>query len=332
MVVLVLGESEVEQLITMEESIEAVEEAFRYKGLGEAQMPPKSYIYFPKFNGDFRTMPAYLNEIGASGVKVVNAHPDNPEEYGIPNVMAIIILLEPETGEPLSVMSGTKITGMRTGAAGAVSAKYLAREDSDSVGLIGAGAQAKTQLFGLNQVFDLSDVWVYSPIEEERAEFANTMSDALGIGINAVGEARKAVEGADIVVTVTPSRNPIVKDEWVKPGTHINAIGADAEGKQELEPEVLKRAKVVVDEWDQAFHSGEINVSVSEGSFSKEDLHADIGEVVTGEKPSRTSEGEVTVFDSTGLAVQDVATGWRVYEKAKEKDMGKELDLLSLFE
>lgn len=332
MTVLLIREPEIEQLITLEESIECVEEAFRSRGSGSSQMPPKSYVFLEKFNGDFRVMPAYLEEVGAAGVKIVNSHPDNPRKNNLPSVMAIIVLLEPETGEPISIMSATKITDFRTGAAGAVAAKYLARENSKKVGMIGTGAQAKSQLLGLNQIFDLDEVKAYSKFEESRDNFINSMKNILDFKIISADSARSAVSDSDIVVTTTPSKNPIVRDDWVSEGTHINAIGADAKNKQELDPSILKRAKVVVDEWDQASHSGEISVSVSDGEFSKKDLFAEIGDVVTGNKQGRTSEEDITIFDSTGLAVQDISTAWKIYEKAQEEGKGEEVDFLSLEE
>ncbi len=156
-------------------------------------------------------------------------------------------------------MGGSKITGFRTGGAGAVAAKYLAPEDSETVGLIGTGAQARTQLLALLEVFDLEKGFAYSKPRESRENFVRDMEEKVDLELRAVESGREAVEPADIVVTTTPVRSPVVKDEWIAEGTHINAIGADAKGKQELEAEILKRSKIVVDGWEQASHSGEIN-------------------------------------------------------------------------
>lgn len=143
-----------------------------------------------------------------------------------------------------------------------------------------------------------------------------------------VEDAKTAVEGADIVVTTTPSRKPLVLDEWVAPGTHFNCIGADAPGKEELDPAILERAKIVVDDWDQASHSGEINVPLKKGILTKEDVWAEIGEIVAGLKPGRSSSDEITVFVSSGLAVQDAVTAQLAYEKALEKKLGRLVELL----
>lgn len=169
----------------------------------------------------------------------------------------------------------------------------------------------------------------YDELVESRENFVEDMEEKVDMELRAVESGREAVEAADIIVTTTPVRSPIVKDEWISEGTHINAIGADAKGKQELEVEILKRSKIVLDDWSQASHSGEINVPISEGVLSEDDIYADIGEIVTGKKKGRTSEEEITIFDSTGLAVQDVATAWRIYEEALDNEAGIEIDLLS---
>ena len=326
--VLLLSRADVEGLISMREAIEAVEGAFRAKGLGKAQMPPKSYIYFNRYEGDFRVMPAYLEEQGAAGVKIVNAHPLNPEKHGLPTVMATIVLLGPETGAPLAIMDGTWITNIRTGAGGAVAAKYLAREDSRIVAMVGAGVQARTQLLALKEVLDIEEVRVNDLSAKKSERYAEEMSKQLGVNVKAIGDTKKAVDGADVVVTTTPSKKPILMNDWVSEGMHINAIGADAPGKQELDPQILERAKVVVDDVEQAIHGGEVNVPLSRGTIARGDIYADLGEVVTRKKPGRTSRDEVTVFDSTGLAVQDIATDWVVYKKARKAGKGTEVELL----
>ncbi len=322
-----ISRSEIEELVSISEVIGAVEEAFRAKGLGKVQMPPKSYVFFEEYNGDFRAMPAYLEELGAAGVKIVNAHPRNPKEHELPNVMATILLLSPETGAPLAIMDGTLITNLRTGAAAAVATRNLARENSKIVAMIGAGAQARTQLTALNEVLDIAEVRVEDTAPGKAEQYAKELGGRLGLNINPVEGTEEAMEGADVVVTVTPRRSPVVMDEWVVEGMHINAIGADAPGKQELDPKILRRAKVVVDDLEQALHSGEINVPLSKGLLGQDEIYADIGEIVAGKKSGRTSREEITVFDSTGLAVQDIATAWRVYQRAQEEGKGKEVEL-----
>ncbi len=323
-----LSRAEIADLLGMREVIAAVEAAFLAKGLGKVQMPPKSYVNFEGFGGDFRVMPAYLEEMGAAGVKIVNVHPKNPKEHGLPTVMATIILLDPATGAPLTIMDGTLITNLRTGAGGAVAAKYLARKDSKVVAMVGAGVQAKTQLLGLNEVFKIEEVRVNDAVGKNAELYAEEMGEKLGVDARVFKSTKEAVEVADIVVTTTPSTKPILMSDYVKSGTHINAIGADAPGKQELDPKLLLRAKVVVDDIEQSIHGGEVNVPLSRGEIARGNIYADLGEIITKKKPGRVSQDEITVFDSTGLAIQDIATDWVVYQKAKRLGKGREVELL----
>jgi len=318
-----LSLNEIKELISIEEVINAVEGAFRSKGLGKVQMPPKSYIFFEKYNGDLRTMPAYIEDIDSAGVKIVNVHPDNPSKYNLPTVMATILLVDPKTGYPLSIMDGTYITSLRTGAAGAIASKYLARRNATKLGLVGAGTQARTQFLAHISTFDLEQVKVYDKNKEAIKNFINYATETAKKDIEIVGceNVRDAVQGVDILCTTTPSREPIVKNDWISPGMHINCIGADAPGKQELDPQILKRAKIVIDDWEQAIHSGEVNVPISQGLLSKDEIYCELGEIVAGIKPGRTSEDEITVFTSTGLAIQDIATASLVYKKARDSNI-----------
>jgi alanine dehydrogenase len=325
MKVLLISKKDVEGLLSMKEVMDAVEGAFRYKALGRVQMPPKIYVTFPK--GDFRTMPCYIPDLGFGGVKVVNVHPENTRKYNLPTVMATIILIEPETGRPLAIMDGTWITDMRTGAAGGVAAKYLARRGSKVIGMVGAGAQARTQLLALTEVFDIGEVRVYSRSLESCERFKKDVA-YLGLNISIKGKVEEAVRGCDILVTTTPVTQPIVEDEWVDEGMHINAIGADAPLKEELDPRILKRAKIVVDDIEQACHSGEINVPLSKGIISRADIYAELGEIIAGKKVGRVTDSEITIFDSTGLAIQDIATAAVVYKRAREQGLGSEVELL----
>ncbi len=325
---LLLSRKQIERLLTMREAIDAVEEAFRAKGLGKVQMPPKSYVFLRRYHGDFRVMPAYVESLDAAGVKIVNVHPKNPERHGLPTVMAVIVLLDPRTGAPIAIMDGTFITNVRTGAAGAVAAKYLARKDSEIVAMVGTGAQARTQLLGLKELFPIREVRANDISRSSAKRFVAEMSRRVDAEFRVVASTERAVREADIVVTTTPSTKPVVMSDWISEGTHINAIGADAPGKQELDPQILLRAKVVVDDIQQAIHSGEVNVPLSLGLIARADIYGDLGEIVAGKKPGRESEDEITVFDSTGLAVQDIVTDWVVYRKALKLKRGRKIKLL----
>jgi len=312
----------------MDSVLDAVETAYVEHAKGKAQMPPKEYLFFEKYNGDLRIMPCYLPEMGEAGVKSVNVHPQNPLQENLPTVMAVIELVDPKTGFPLAIMDGTWITNMRTGAAGGVAAKYLARDNSETVGIIGAGKQAYTQLMALNEVMDIKEATVYCRTCSSREIFAQRVSEKYGIDVKAVETPREAVENRDVVVTVTPVSDPVIKAEWISPGTHINAMGADAPGKEELETALVLKSSVFIDNWEQASHSGEINVPVSRGLLLEEDLAGTLGDVINGKIPGRTYDKEITIFDSTGLAVQDITTAWTVYEKAKDLQRGQRINFL----
>lgn len=271
-------------------------------------------------------MPAYIKRLDRCALKWVNVHPCN-KAWGLPAVMAVIILSDPKNGLPLCIMDGTYATNLRTGAAGGVAAKYLARKNSQVVGMVGCGAQAKTQLQALHALFNIKEVKVWGHKNLYVKEFMKDIR-ICNLKPASVEDIKDCVMDSDIIITTTPCRRPLVKLKWLKKGTHINAIGADARGKQELEAAILKKAKVVIDAWEQASHSGEINVPLKKRLISKKDIYADIGEIVAGKKKGRTTRDEMTVFDSTGLAIQDVAISNLIYETALKKKIGKWVTLI----
>jgi len=323
---LLLKQSEIKELISMKEVVESVETAFKAYAERDVQMPAKEYLFFHE--GDLRIMPCYVRSSEEAGVKCVNVHPKNPMEHQLPTVMAVIELVDPATGFPLAVMDGTLITDLRTGAAAGVATKYLARPDSETLGIIGAGKQACTQLMALNEVMDITKAKVFCRTCSTRTNFAKTASKLYGFDVEAVETAQEAVKNVDVVVTTTPSRKPLISADWISPGTHINAMGADAPSKQELETRLLLKSRIVIDSWDQASHSGEINVPVSQRVIKQKDIHAKLGDVVIGKETGREGD-EITIFDSTGLAVQDVVTAGLIYRRAKEKGVGVDFDFIS---
>lgn len=322
--VLLLSRQEIEGLLEMDEVLAAVEYAFKLEAEGKSIMPPKIYLDLPQHQGDFRAMPAYIN--GSAGLKWVCVYPNN-RARNLPSVMATIILCDPNSGCPLAIMDGTYITDMRTGASGGVAAKYLARKDSSVIGIIGAGKQAETQLLAISKVLpQIKEAKVFDQHRDTALRYAEKMATKLQINVHPVETIQEAAE-ADIVITSTTSREPVIKKEYIRPGTHINAIGADAAGKEELEPEILKGAKIVVDDIAQSSHSGEINVPLARGLIKEGDIYGTLGEVVTGIKKGRENDEETTIFDSTGLAIQDIICAKLIYDKVK----GKEVPVFKFF-
>lgn len=316
---LLLTQSDVRSLATTEATITAVEQAFAAHGRGETLMPPKVYIELEKHCGDFRAMPAYMD--GAAGLKWVNCHAENPSRHGLPTVRGIYILSDPSTANALAIMDATWLTAARTGASAAVASKYLARPDASCVGFVGTGTQARTVLTALQLPFPELEVVAADLEPAAAAAFAEEVGGVVGT----VAEAA----ACHIVCTATPSREPVIERDWILPGTHINAMGADAHGKQELDPRILRDGVVVVDDLAQAGGSGEINVPLGSGELSPEGIHGSLGEIVAGLKPGRSDPQAITVFDSTGLAIQDVALARVVYEAALARGIGRSIEFLA---
>lgn len=313
----VLDAKTIRQLVGIEEVIATVENVFKAYGRGEVRMPSK--IYLDVSGGDFRAMPASVP--GLAGIKWVNSHPGNPS-LGLPAVMATILINDPRTGRPLGLLDGTWITQARTGAAAAVATKHLARPDSETVGMIGCGGQSATMLRAIASVMKIKKLYLADKDHDRAAALA-----AMFPGLDAHLVDTRLAAAADVVCTLTPSRSPIVMADWIQPGAHINAMGADAPGKEELDPELVKSARVFVDDWAQASHSGEINVPLKNGVIDK--VAGSICEVLAGKIEGRKTIDEITIFDSTGLAIQDMAVSRMVWEKAAAQNAGVNLQMES---
>jgi len=318
---LLLGPDDVAASADLPAIIDAVAGAFAAYARGDAQMPAKSYVDLPQYDGDFRSMPAYIDATEGpgepwegAGVKWVNSHPQNPDRHDLPTVMGTMIYSDPETAVPLALLDGTTLTRLRTGAAAAVATDHFARDDADSLGLVGAGVQSHSQLEAIAEVRDVRRVVIADRDEDALAEFEARYGEDYEVVRGSIDEAA----ACDVVSTTTPVREPIVHS--VGSDTHVNAMGADAEGKHEIADAVLQDATIVIDDYAQCTHSGEINVPWSQGVLDDDDIYAELGEVVAGQVDA-VQEG-VTVFDSTGLAIQDVAASHVIYEKAKKAGRG----------
>jgi alanine dehydrogenase len=325
---LLLTQREVARLLDLRTAIRVVRESFKAMARGETLMPPKIYLPLPG-GDDFRAMPAFLRRPAAAGVKWVNVHARNPAK-GLPTVMAVIVINDPATGVPLAIMDGLFITKLRTAASTAVATQALARRGSRVVGLVGCGAQGDALLLALAELFPLAHVHVWGYVPQEAPRFCQRMRRLLPrVTFTPCVTIERCVRGVDILMTVTPSRRPLVKRAWLAPGVHINAIGADAAGKQELDPRILRDATVVVDHREQAIHAGECNVPISRGQFHARDIHATLGDVLIGRRAGRRSPREITVFDSTGLAIHDVALGLTAMQHATRRGIGRRVALFT---
>lgn len=326
--VLILSQEEVKSCLPMTDAIEAVKEAYKAFAEGRVQQPPVQHLHVDKYRGEVDIKSGFVEDFELIGTKIASGYYDNPKQ-DLPPGIGIIVLLDLKTSLPLAVLDGTYITAVRTGAAGAVAASVLARKESKRVGMIGSGTQGRMQVLGLNEIFPLEQVKVWDIDERGREQYAAEMSERLGIEVQAVNEVKDAVVTADIVVTATPSRKALVLSEWIQEGTHINAVGADGPGKQEWDPKIMQRAaKIVVDSLAQCRSIGELQHALAQGLIQESAVHAEIGEILLGEKTGRESAEEITLFDTTGMSAQDIAASYIVYTLAKEKGLGKRVKLL----
>ena len=321
----IVSSRDVEAHLDMGDLVPAVEAAFAAYENGTAQMPPKSYVDLPQYDGDFRSMPAYLetDDWQAAGIKWVNVHPDNPNQFDLPTVMGTLVYTDPRSGFPLAVMDATTLTMKRTGAAAAVATDHLAVPDASTLGIVGAGVQSYSQLEAIAEVRPIDTVVVSDPDDDRLARFVEAFENDFDVRTGPVAEAASC----DVLSTVTPVESPIVSVDDLGDHTHVNAMGADAEGKQELQTEVVREATLVIDDFEQTTHSGEINVPWRTERLDRRDIDAELGEVVDHDPFGGDVRSGVTVFDSTGLAIQDLAAARVVYHSLD--DAGSDLELVA---
>lgn len=326
--VLILSRQDVESILDMKASMQAVEEAFRQYALGTVEMPLRTTIRPKDFGGTFLVMPAFIGGMKALGLKVVTVYPKNPEKFGLPTILATIMLNDPETGGPLAVMDGAYVTAMRTGAVSGVATKYLARRDANVAGIFGAGVQARTQLWAIAEARQLTKAKVFDVDLNRANQFCKEMGEKLGIEVVRSNSAEDTVKGSHIIATATTSKTPIFEGRWLEPGMHVNGIGSHSPDARELDTETIRRCKIVVDQREAASkEAGDLMMPVAEGVLTWESIHAELGEIITGRKLARTSESEITLFKSVGLALQDISTATMVYQLAKERQVGRSIDI-----
>lgn len=302
-----LSKADVGRLLDLGRTIDAVAEAFSAYQEGKCLIAPVVNMHMDNVRGELHVKAAYVESLSLISTKLIHAFYDNPRKYRLPTGMGLLVLADGLTGKPLAVMDSSMITFLRTGASGALGIRHLAREDSRIATLVGAGVNGRMQLRGLRLERPVEEIRVYDIDLKAADSCAAEMSDELGVPVRAFASLREAVLGADILITCTPSRSPFILRDWIKPGTHINAIGADGNGKQELEADVFIGAKIVVDHAGQCASFGETSWPIKGGLLRAEDIYAEIGELTSGRKPGRTSPGEVTIYDATGVAIQDLA-------------------------
>ena len=323
---LLLDRQTIQGLLDMDKMIGILEQAFGELASGSAVMPQRTAVADPSVNGWYAFMPAQLRSMGALGVKSVTVYKDNPSMHGLPATLATIVLMNSRTGQTLAVMDGGYITAMRTGAVTGLATKYLARDDARVAGVMGSGVQARTQLWGMASGADIDKALIFSldPPEAQRT-FADDAAEMLGIPVEVAQSGEDLVRSVDVLSLATTATTPIIDVDWVQPGLHINGIGSHAVGVREIDTATMVRSKLVCDNVDACLaEAGDVQIPIEEGAMTADDIYGEIGELITGAKPGRESDEEVTIFKSVGLSIQDISAAHYVYQRALEEGVGME--------
>ena len=323
---IVLSRRDVFDLLTLPDCIAAVERAFRLHAEGHTLGP--GVLGVPAVAGGFHIKAAGLiGERSYFAAKTNGNFPDNPRRFGLPTIQGTIALADASNGVPLAIIESGSVTALRTAAATAVAAKLLARHDARTVTIVGCGVQGELQLAALAAVLPLQRAWVLDSDNERAESMAARAAASLGLPVEATKDLAAALRDSDVCVTCTPARRAFVMAADVPTGMFIAAVGADSQGKQELEPALVAGATLVVDVLEQCAEIGELQHALAAGLLTREQVHAELADVVAGRKPGRTRGDEITIFDSSGTALQDVAAAIAVYEKAGALGRGTEVKL-----
>lgn len=325
---LLLGMKDVEAALSMKTVIDAVEEGYLAYHRKKVRQPEIVSIEMPENNGETDIKSCYNEMNERISVKVASGFYNNGKVNNLPTMIGTILLYDGHDGSLLCVMDGSLITGIRTGAAGAISSKLLARKDSATAAVFGAGGQARMQVYGLCHVMKIREVRVFSEDQQALANYQQDIEKNTGVSVVLCHSIAETMEKADIVITTTPAKKHFIHQSLVKPGMHIVAVGADMEGKNELDPAIFKGAKIVNDSIPQCVSRGETRNAIMAGVIKKSDIHGEIGQLLAGEKPLREHEDEITIFDTTGMGIQDNVTAVMVYERALQKGLGNYFEFI----
>ena len=323
----ILDGSTIRRLLTMPECIECMDQCLRQLAAGDCVQPLRSATFLPDRRGLVGSMPGFLAEPAVLGSKVVSVFPDNHGK-GLDSHQGVVLLFDPNDGRLLAILDGSALTEVRTAAVSAVATRAFSRADSTVLAVIGSGQQARAHVEAIASVRPIERVQLSSRSAEHRAAFARWLRERFSFEVRDCSNAKDAVRDADIVCTVTSSPTPVVEGDWLAPGTHVNAVGACTPNARELDTAAVVRSTLFVDRRESAVNeSGDYRLPLAEGAIGENAIVAELGDVLLGEHPGRMRADEITVFDSLGLAVEDLAAGWRVLERALEQGIGTELDL-----
>jgi alanine dehydrogenase len=323
----VLSNQDIRRALPMHQAIETMKRAFAQLSTGQADVPLRAVLDVPRHNGVTLVMPGYLAADDQMAVKVVSVFNDNPAT-GLPLIHALVVVVDATTGAPAAVLDGTYLTALRTGAASGAATDLLAKQDACTAAIFGAGVQGRTQLEAVCAARPIKEAWIYDLATERAGAYAAEMSGRLSISISVAKSPAEAVRRADVICTATTASKPVFQDEHVQPGTHINAVGAYTPQMQEIPPETVLRAKVVIDHRESSMaEAGDLLIPLEQGLMTEDHIYAELGEIAAGTKPGRTSPQEITFFKSVGVAVQDVAAAGAVLAAAQRLGLGTEVTL-----
>ena len=346
----VFNQEVIEKVLDMKEVIKTIEKVYTLKSEGKTALFPMVFHEFERGVADMDIKSGHLKGVDIFGLKLVSWFGENPKK-GLPALYGTTMLFDSKTGRPLAIFDAEYITGMRTGAAGAIGAKYLARKNSENLLMIGAGHQAIFQITATLIVMDnIKTVRIYDAMRydnavglsksikerivtkflsgyEEDSEIYQQLRKKFDVKFEAVSDVKGAVGLSDIIITATPSRKPMIMKEWVKKGTHFSCVGADMEGKQEIDENIFNIARVYVDDYTQAANVGETEIPIKKGVITKKDIIGEIGDVIMGKAAGRKNDHDITLYDTTGIALQDLMTSKLVLDMAEKKGLGVEVEL-----
>jgi alanine dehydrogenase len=326
MSLLILNKREVEELLPMQKCIVLMEDALRSLARGEVVLPLRPVLRIPDSSNVFALMPAYSEPLRAIGAKVISVFPGNHGTQ-LDSHQGVVLLFDADRGTPLAVMDAASITAIRTAAVSGVATKLLARKDAAVLAILGAGVQARTHLDAMMAVRSFREIRVWSPTSAHAREVAADAGGRWGVDAKAAPDARSAVHGADVVCTVTASREPLLAGAWLKAGAHVNAVGASLPTARELDSEAIRIARVFVDRRESALNeAGDLLIPIREAVIGADHIVAEIGELLDGAMQGRRDAHEITVFKSLGLAIEDLACAHFLHDMAAREGVGTHVE------
>ncbi len=315
---LFVNKEKIALLLPMEECIEVMEKMFLSLAAGECVQPLRNIMWLPDRSGVLGMMPGHAAKLGVMGIKVITVFHAN-SEAGLPSHQGIVILFDAKHGQPLMLFDALEITAIRTAAASAVATKLLSREKSATLAIIGSGEQAKRHIEAMLIVRNIKQINLWSRNEKNAKQLANELSGEYNLPVHIKKNVQQTVEHADIICTVTSSKEPVVMGEWVAAGTHINAVGSSTPFARELDTAAIVKSKLFTDCYESLFNeAGDFLFPKKEGAIRDDHVKAEIGEVLSGTKKGREHDDEITVFKSLGIAAEDIFSAYHIYEKIRQ--------------